>query len=673
MSHDHEDAHGKSHVHEHSEGGWIPLAVSGATITIGLALRHLHGPALISDLLLLTTMILSGYKIAERGVRSLLHRHISINLLITIAAVGALAIGHLEEGAAVVFLFNIAERLEDYAADRARRSIEALMELKPEVATIRRDGEEVSVPVEEVWPGQVFVVRPGDRIPLDGVVVEGASSVNQATITGESAPLSKEVGKEVFASTINLDGFLAVEVTRLAGETVLARILEMVEEAEERRSPTEAFVDRFARVYTPTVIALSILVAVIPPLLLHQPLLHWVYRALVMLVVACPCALAISTPVAMVSAIASSSMNGVLIKGSTYLERVSKANAFAFDKTGTLTLGELGVTDIITEGLPEKEVLRRAVSLEAKAEHPIAKAILERAKEEGIEVQETTDFRAYVGRGVEACVEGKTCCIGNLRLFEELGMAPIDGFVEKLEAEGKTVVLVSEEDCVVGAIALMDKVREGVAETIQGLRDRGVRVEMLTGDNEETARAIAGKLGFDGYTAHLLPEEKVAAIEKLQEKYGSVVMVGDGVNDAPALAAADVGIAMGAIGSDVALETADVALMEDEIGRITYLVDLSKATMGRIRENIAASIIVKLVVAALAFPGLVSLWMAVAVGDMGLSLAVILNSLRLGGINTPIGKDDEQSKGMGHTLNFINKLRSGVKLYYQHSHRAYEK
>ncbi|MCW3978743.1 MAG: heavy metal translocating P-type ATPase, partial [Candidatus Bathyarchaeota archaeon] len=462
MSHDHEHERGKSDIQEQSEGGWMALAVSGVTIALGLSLRYFQGPALISDLLLLATMILSGYKIAEMGVRSLLHRHISINLLISIAAVGAFAIGHLEESAAVVFLFNIAERLEDYAADRARRSIEALMELKPEVATVRRDGEEVSVPVEDVWPGEVFVVRPGDRIPLDGVVIEGASIVNQATITGESVPVSKEVGKDVFASTINLDGFLAVEVTRLAGETVLARILEMVEEAEERRSPTEAFVDRFARVYTPTVIALSILVAVIPPLLLHQPLRHWVYRALVMLVVACPCALAISTPVAMVSAIASSSMNGVLVKGSTYLERVSKAKAFAFDKTGTLTLGELGVTDIITEGLPEREVLRIAVALEAKAEHPIARAILERAKAEGLKVQETTDFRAYVGRGVEACVEGKTCCIGNLRLFEELGMAPIDGFVEKLEAEGKTVVLVSEEDCVVGAIALMDKVREGV-------------------------------------------------------------------------------------------------------------------------------------------------------------------------------------------------------------------
>jgi len=628
LSHEHEGAP----AHEHSEGGWAPIAVSSATIAAGLLLRFFRGPSLPSDLLLLTTMAVSGYKIAEMGVRSLLRRHISINILITVAALGALGIGHLEEGAAVVFLFNVAERLEDYAADRARRSIEALMELKPEVATVRRDGAEATVPVGEVWPGEVFVLKPGDRVPLDGVVIEGTASVNQAAITGESAPVAKGVGDDVYAGTINTDGFLAARATKLADETVLARILEMVEEAEERRSPTEAFVDRFARLYTPTVIALAVAVAVVPPLLLNQPLQSWIYRALVMLVVACPCALAISTPVALVSAIASASRNGVLVKGSTYIESVSRTRVFAFDKTGTLTLGELGVTDVFSPDLPEEEVLRMAVSLEAKAEHPIAKAIMERARAKGVEVEETTDFKAYVGRGVEACIEGKTCCIGNLRLFEELGMSPMDGIIEKLEAEGKTVVLVSQDDCVVGAIALMDKVREGVEETVSGLREQGIRVEMLTGDNENTARAIAEKLGFDGYMAHLLPEEKVAVIEKLRAQHGPVAMVGDGVNDAPALAAADVGIAMGAIGSDVALETADIALMEDEIRRLTYLVGLSKAAMRRIRENIAASILVKLAVAALAFPGLVSLWMAVAVGDMGLSLAVILNSIRLGGI-----------------------------------------
>jgi Cd2+/Zn2+-exporting ATPase len=608
------------------------LAISGVTFALGLSIRYLQGPTLISSLLLIATMIISGYKIAELGLRSLLLRNTSINLLITIAAVGAFAIGHLEEGAAVVFLFNIAEKLEDYAADRARRSIEALMELKPEVATIRKDGEERVVPVEDVWPGEVFVVRPGDRIPLDGVVIEGISEVNQATITGESSPATKDVEDDVYAGTVNIDGFLAVKVTKISEETVLARILRLVEEAEESRSPTEAFVDRFARYYTPAVIILAIMVAVFPTVIFQQPLEYWVYRALVMLVVACPCALAISTPVAMISAITSAGRNGVLVKGSTFIEQVSATKVFAFDKTGTLTKGELGVTDIVSSTISERELLRKAVALEAKAEHPIAKAILERAEEEGVEVTETTEFKAYVGRGVEACIDDKTCCIGNQRLFEELGIDPLDGIVERLEAEGKTVVLVSEGNCAVGAIALMDKVRDGAIETVRGLKADGVRVEMLTGDNETTARAIAEALGLDGYRAHLLPEEKVQAIKDLRSEYGSVAMVGDGVNDAPALAAADVGVAMGAIGSDVALETADIALMEDELSRINYLVRLSKATMGRIRENIAASILVKLIVAALAFPGLVTLWMAVAIGDMGLSLAVILNSLRLGDI-----------------------------------------
>jgi len=646
MPHSHEKEGNSTHIHEHSEGSWAPLAASGLTMVAGIALRLLYGPILISNLLLLATMILSGYKIAELGLRSLFRKYISINLLITVAAIGALAIGHIEEGAAVLLLFNIAERLEDYAADRARHSIEALMELKPEVATVRRDGEEVLVPIEEVWPGEIFVVRPGDRIPLDGVVVEGASSVNQAAITGESAPIYRELGQEVYAGTINNDGFLAVRVTKIMEETLLAKILQMIEEAEEHRSPTEAFVDKFAKWYTPSVIFLALIVATVPPLLLRQPLTEWIYRSLVMLVVACPCALAISTPVAMVSAIASAGRNGVLVKGSNYVEQVSKVKVIAFDKTGTLTQGRLGVVDIITQDLPEREVLRRAVALEAKAEHPIARAILERAKEMGVEVEETTDFKAYVGRGVEACLDEKTCCIGNLRLFEELKIAPMDGVVERLEAEGKTVVLVSEDDCTIGAIALMDEVREGVEETISQLKDKGIRVEMLTGDNEVTARAIAERLGLDGYRAHLLPEEKVQAIEKLKAEYGVVAMVGDGVNDAPALAAADVGIAMGAIGSDVALETADIALMEDEVHRVDYLVRLSRATMGRIRENIAASILVKLGVALLTFPGLITLWIAVAVGDMGLSLSVILNSLRLGGLRD--GLQGRESRDHGH-------------------------
>jgi len=632
---------GHNHSHEHSDSGFVPLAISTVTFAIGLYLRITQGGSLTSDGLLVFTAILSGYQLAILGVKSLVRGNININLLITIASIGAFIIGHPEEGAAVVYLYSIAEKLEEYAEDRARRSIESLMELKPEVAVLRKNGEEIETPVEDMFPGDIFVVRPGDRIPLDGAVLEGASSVNQATITGESSPISKEVNDDVYAGTINIDGFMAIQVQKLAGETVLARILELVEDAEDRRSPTEAFVDKFSRYYTPAVIVSAVLVAILPTVLFGQPLVEWVYRALVMLVVACPCALAISTPVAMVSSIASASRNGVLVKGSTYMEQVSKTKVIVFDKTGTLTLGELGVSDIVSDTHSDEDVLRIAVSLESKAEHPIARAITEKAKELGVNIEETTDFKAYVGRGVEACIEDKTCCIGNLRLFDELEIPPLDGVVERLELEGKTVVLVSEEGCAIGAIALMDKVRETAHSTVHDLKDLGYRVEMLTGDNEKTAKTIADQLHLDGFKAQLLPEEKVKAIEELKAKYGSIMMVGDGVNDAPALATADVGIAMGAIGSDVALETADIALMQDDVSKITYLVELSKATMARIRENIALSILVKLGVAVLAFFGIVSLWIAVAVGDMGLSLTVILNSLRLGGIKAEENGDHE--------------------------------
>jgi len=601
---------GHNHSHEHSDSGFVPLAISTVTFAIGLYLRITQGGSLTSDGLLVFTAILSGYQLAILGVKSLVRGNIN--------------------------------KLEEYAEDRARRSIESLMELKPEVAVLRKNGEEIETPVEDVFPGDIFVVRPGDRIPLDGAVLEGASLVNQATITGESSPISKEVNDDVYAGTINIDGFMVVQVQKLAGETVLARILELVEDAEDRRSPTEAFVDKFSRYYTPAVIVSAVLVAILPTVLFGQPLVEWVYRALVMLVVACPCALAISTPVAMVSSIASASRNGVLVKGSTYMEQVSKTKVIVFDKTGTLTLGELGVSDIVSDTHSDEDVLRIAVSLESKAEHPIARAITEKAKELGVNIEETTDFKAYVGRGVEACIEDKTCCIGNLRLFDELEIPPLDGVVERLELEGKTVVLVSEEGCAIGAIALMDKVRETAHSTVHDLKDLGYRVEMLTGDNEKTAKTIADQLHLDGFKAQLLPEEKVKAIEELKAKYGSIMMVGDGVNDAPALAAADVGIAMGAIGSDVALETADIALMQDDVSKITYLVELSKATMARIRENIALSILVKLGVAVLAFFGIVSLWIAVAVGDMGLSLIVILNSLRLGGIKAEENGDHER-------------------------------
>lgn len=617
--------HGEGiHSHEGGEGSVRGLVFSGAALLVGLALSYIQGRTLLSDAVLLAAMLVSGYAIAVSGVKALLHRRVTIDLLLTVAAVGATAIGHIEEGAAVVLLFSIAERLEDYAGDRARHAIEELMELRPEVAVVRRGGSEVEVHVGEVMPGEVFVLRPGDRVPLDGEVVEGESGVDQSAITGESVPAAKGVGEDVYAGTMNVDGFLAVRATSMAEESTLARILHMVEEAEESKSPTETFVDRFSRWYTPAVIVAAVIVAVVPPLFLGQPLVEWVYRALVMLVVACPCALAISTPVAMVSAIASASRNGVLIKGSIHIEQLAKAKVIAFDKTGTLTRGELEVSDI--RGEEPDEVLRCAASLEARSEHPIGQAIVERARVAGVVDDEPTGFKMYPGRGVQARLGESTVCVGNPRLLAELGIensthiAPGD--------TGKTVILVAKDGAVIGSLTLTDKVRPESSAAVAALRARGLRVEMLTGDNEETAREMAGRVGVDGYRAGLLPEEKVSAVESLRG-LGGVVMVGDGVNDAPALAKADVGIAMGAMGSDVALETADIALMQDRLDRVPYAVDLSRATMRRIRENITLSLVVKLGVALLALFGFVSLWVAVAVGDMGLSLAVILNALRL--------------------------------------------
>ena len=623
--HEHHDHDEEFHSHEEGSGAsaW-GLVFSGVALAVGLAVNFIAGPSVFSDLLLLVSMVVSGYSIAVSGGKALLHGRVSIDLLITVAAVGASLIGHLEEGAAVVLLFNLAERLEDYAGERARHAIEELIQLRPEVAVVRRGGAEVEVPVGEVMPGDVFVLRPGDRVALDGEVSEGESSVDQSAITGESVPVAKAVGDDVYAGTMNVDGFLGVRATSMAEESTLARILHMVEEAEESKSPTEAFVDRFSRWYTPVVIVAALIVATVPPLLLGQPVIDWVYRAMVMLVVACPCALAISTPVAMVSAIASASRNGVLVKGSIHIEELARARVVAFDKTGTLTRGELEVSDV--RGEEPAEVLRCAASLEAKSEHPIGQAIVEKAREAGVVDDEPTGFRTYPGRGVQARLGGSTVCVGNPRLLAELGIENSNHIAP--EDSGKTVILVAKDGAVIGSLTLTDKLRPESSATVAALKARGLRVEMLTGDNEETAREIADRVGVDGYRAGLLPEEKVSAVESLREM-GGVVMVGDGVNDAPALARADVGIAMGAMGSDVALETADIALMQDRLDKVPYAVDLSRATMRRIRENITLSLVVKLGVALLALTGFVTLWIAVAVGDMGLSLAVILNALRL--------------------------------------------
>jgi len=619
------------HGHSHEKTSWNKTIVIGLAIATGITLDYFGVGGPLSTIILVSAMLGSGYEMAINGFKGVLKGNIGIDFLVTIAAIGATLIGQYQEGALVVFLKDISLKLEVIASERARHAIEALMELRPEVATIREKGEEKTVPVERVLPGEIFIVRPGDRIPLDGKVIEGNTSVDQSTMTGESIPVNKGLHDEVFAGTINIDGYMAVETTRRSSESMLSSILRMVREAEGRRSPTETLVNRFAKYYTPAIIVLAILFASVPPLLFNAPWIPSIYNSLVLLVIGCPCALTIATPVAMVSAITSASRNGVLIKGSTFIEEMNQAKVFAFDKTGTLTEGKPSVTDIIPYNTSKEEVLALAAALEEGSKHPIAYAIKNEAAQWNLPEYSADEFLSVSGRGVEAKIQDEKYWLGNQRLSMENGIQyPLETITE-LESQGKTVVILAKEDRVMGLIALIDQSRPTSIQAIQDLRRKGMKVEMLTGDNETTAAAIAEQVGFNGYHANLLPEDKLNAIEDLKN-HGKVVMVGDGVNDAPALTAADVGIAMGGLGSDIALETADIVLLEDDLTKLSYIQRLSKTTLSRIKENITISVVMKLAIVVLAAMGTISLWLSVILGDVGLALLVILNSIRITGV-----------------------------------------
>ncbi len=614
------------------ERGILVITASGITLAAGLYLEFVKAQQHLAQILFLVVVLISGYEIVKKALLSVRYRRLNMNVLITIAATGAFLIGHGEEGAAVVFLFYIAEFLEEYASERARNAVASLLKLAPEIAMVKRSGKVRQVRVQEVNIGDILVIRPGERIPLDGVVIRGASSVNQASITGESMPVSKMKGDLVFAGTINEEGYLEVRVTRRSDETLLSKIAKIVEEAQKEKSKTESFIDRFARYYTPLIVTLAFLVATIPTLVFGLLFEEWFYKALVLLVVSCPCALAISTPVSMVSGITSAARNGVLIKGASYLEEMKSARVVVFDKTGTLTEGRPEVTDIVTlNNYSEKDALQIAASLESRSKHPLAEAIMERARKEDVPLLNVKEFKSIAGKGLRGKIQGKKFYIGNRAFFREKGIPLPNELLESFEREGKTTVLVGNEECIISVIALMDRIRDASYEVIENLKKRGIRTVMLTGDNKKVAKVIANKLKIDEYYAELLPEDKARVIDTLLRKYDHVVMIGDGVNDAPALAKAHVGIAMGAIGSDIAIETSDIALMHDDLTKVSYLIDLSKKTMSVVKQNVVASILIKGSFAVLTFPGVISLWLAVAIGDMGLSLAVILNALRIGG------------------------------------------
>lgn len=556
-----------------------------------------------------------------------------MNLLMVVAVIGAVLIGEWFEAATVSFFFALSLALEAWSLGRARRAVAALMELAPPTARVHfSDGTEREVPADQVAVGTRLVVRPGDKLPLDGRVVAGTSDVNQAPITGESAPVTVEPGSEVFAGTINGAGALEIETTKAAQDTTLAQIIRMVGSAQSRRAPTEAWVERFARIYTPVVMALAVAVFLLPPLLLGGDWTAWFYQALVLLVIACPCALVISTPVSIVAALAGAARMGVLVKGGVYLEAPARLKAIALDKTGTLTEGRPKVVEVVPlTGRTEADLLALAASLEARSEHPLARAILEAAAARSLSSMPAQDVQAVPGRGVIGKVDGSGVWLGSRRYLEERGFAKPDLLhrADLLAAAGRTLVAVGDETSVWGLVAIADTVRPAARTTVAALHAAGVRhVVMLTGDNRATAEAIARETGIDEVRAELLPADKVAAIEELVARHGTVAMVGDGVNDAPAMARANLGIAMGAVGTDAAIETADIALMADDLSRLPWLVRHSRATLAIIHQNIAFSIMVKLVFVLLTFLGAASLWGAIA-ADVGASLLVVLNGLRL--------------------------------------------
>jgi len=623
----------------------------------------------LADALFLVAVGVAGQVIFRNGYYSLRNRTLDINLLMTVAISGAVVAGLLFgeslyfEAATLAFLFSVAELLERYSMDRARNSLRELMDLSPDEATVKRDGDEVTIPVDEVSVGDIVVVRPGEKIPMDGEVRDGESAVNQAPITGESVPVDKVPGDDVYAGTINEEGYLEVEVTSGAGDNTLSRIIEMVEDAQANTTEREQFVERFAGYYTPIVVGFAILLAFVPPLVFGTSWVTYIVYGLTLLVLACPCAFVISTPVSVVSGVTSAAKNGVLIKGGSHLEAMGAVEAAAMDKTGTLTKGELTVTDVVPlNGNSEEDVLRCARGVESRSEHPIGGAIVDHVEERAIETPAVDDFESITGKGVEANLDGKKHYAGKPDLFSELDFdlshvhATTDGgvvttrsrhmcersdcldlleeTVPELQSQGKTVVLVGTENEIEGIIAVADEIRPEAKRTVQRLHELGIEhIVMLTGDNDRTAKAIADEVGVDESRAELLPDEKVGAIEKLDTQYDGVAMVGDGVNDAPALATATVGVAMGAAGTDTALETADVALMGDDLSKLPYLYDLSHDANGVIRQNIWSSLGVKTLLA-LGVPfGLVPVWLAVLIGDAGMTTAVTGNAMRLSRIS----------------------------------------
>lgn len=570
------------------------------------------------------------------GLKNLIRLQFDMKTLMTIAVIGAAFIGEWGEGATVVILFAISEALETYSMDKARQSIRSLMDIAPKEALIRRGNQEMMVEVDDIQLGDIMIVKPGQKIAMDGIVVKGVSSVNQAAITGESVPVAKAAEDEVFAGTLNEEGLLEVKVTKHVDDTTIAKIIHLVEEAQAERAPSQAFVDKFAKYYTPLIMLIALGVAVVPPLFFGADWDTWIYQGLAALVVGCPCALVISTPVAIVTAIGNAAKNGVLIKGGIHLEEMGAIKAIAFDKTGTLTKGIPMVTDYLPQShANSNELLSIAAALEKGSQHPLASAIMKKAEDENAAYQDISieEFSSITGKGIKGIFQNQMYYVGSPNLFEELlsnGIpSELKATIARLQKQGKTVMAAGTSKEVLGLIAVADVLRENSKNVIGNLHSMGIQKNiMLTGDNEGTANAIGEQVGVSDIKAELLPQDKLRYIKDLRKKYDRVAMVGDGVNDAPALAASTVGIAMGGAGTDTALETADIALMADDLGKLPFTVKLSRKALSIIKQNITFSLGIKLVALLLVIPGWLTLWIAIF-ADMGATLIVTLNGLRL--------------------------------------------
>ncbi|WP_346243798.1 heavy metal translocating P-type ATPase [Shouchella clausii] len=617
------------------------ILLSVLLLVFGYVFQFKYGEANIGTIsLFLTSILVGGFPLLKTGLRNLTRLEFDMKTLMTVAVIGGAIIGEWGEVAVVVILFAISEALERFSMDRARKSIQSLMDIAPNEALIKRNGQEFTVHVGDIVVGDIMIVKPGQKIAMDGIVVHGHSSVNQAAITGESVPVEKAVDDEVFAGTLNEEGLLEIEVTKLVEDTTISKIIHLVEEAQGERAPAQAFVDKFAKYYTPIIMVVAALVAIIPPLFTGGNWSTWVYQGLAVLVVGCPCALVISTPISIVSAIGNAAKKGVLVKGGVYLEEMASLKAIAFDKTGTLTKGIPVVTDfaLLNPQLDQRQLFAIVAALENRSQHPLASAIVAKAEDEQLPYHDymVENVTALTGKGITGTVNGKTYYVGSPKLFQERlstqDITPFAQNIKSLQQQGKTAMLVGTETELLAIVAVADEVRRSSKEVIGKLHEAGIaKTVMLTGDNKQTAHAIGQAIGVADIQAELLPEDKLRYIKQLQAKHGNVAMVGDGVNDAPALAAATVGIAMGGAGTDTALETADIALMSDDLKKLPFTVKLSRKTLNIIKANIAFAIAIKLAALLLVVPGWLTLWIAI-LSDMGATLLVALNSMRLIGV-----------------------------------------